>query len=174
MCNMMHSCGMCGLHVCDGTHLQWLNFVGKTIAQALILHTACTQFEPQVLRIHLFRHVDVNRSYVWRDFFICVTWRIHTDCTQLKPQILWIYPFHVCRDSFIRVTRHLHIYDVTFWSSTHLEPQMLQISPLHVQHDSFICMTWPVHTCDVTHWSRVQLQLQDTAHLPVICVCDMT
>ena len=66
-------------------------------------------------------------SYVWHNWFICVTWLIHMcDMTHL-------YTWH---DSFLYLTWLIHMCDMTH---------------SHVWHDPFMYVTWLIHKCDMTH-----------------------
>ena len=66
-------------------------------------------------------------------------------------------PCDVWRDSWICVTRFIHIWRDFLYSRR-------QIAPVHdVWHDSFICVTWLIHT-----WRNSFI------YDGLICMCDMT
>jgi len=91
------------LHICDMTHLcMWHDsFMG--IAR------------------------DTTLSYVWHDYFICLTWFFRMCDMTLT---------YVWRDSFICVTCLFHMCDMPH---------------SYVWHDSFIYVTWLIYVCDMTH-----------------------
>jgi len=96
---------------------------------------------------------DMNRSYVWHDSFICVTWLIHI-CDMTRS--------YVWHDSFM----------CALWYTASSLSCVCDMTRSCVWHDAFVCVTWLVHTCAMTR--------SYVCHDSFICVtwlihlCDMT
>ena len=89
-----------------------------------------------------------SHSYVWRDWFICITWLIEM-CDMTHS--------YVRHDSFICTTWLIHMHNMT---------------QSYVRHDSFICAQWLIHVHDMTHLLACHDSLRCATWL--IHMCDMT
>jgi len=101
--------------------------------------TASLQMTRKTWHDSLSHMCDVPHAYLWHDSFTCATW-----------------------DSFIWVTWHIHICDMTYLCTISLVHKY-GVTHSHVWRDSFICVTWLIHVwqdpficlwrdvCDVTH-----------------------
>jgi len=114
----------------------------------------------------------MTHSYVWRDSFVCVTWRIHAcdvthSCVSHDAfiRVTWLTPkiqramraytglmymcdmtrSHVQRDSFTRVTLRIHMCDVTYPQNSNWTHSHNSWEPWGYDHDPFI------HKRDLTH-----------------------
>jgi len=86
---------------------------------------------------------------------------------------------YVRHDSFICVTRLIHMCDTTHsyvWHDSLICMtwliDMYDMTHSYVWHDSFICVTWLIHTCDMTHsyvWHDSFIRVTWLIHM-----CDMT
>jgi len=115
---------------------------------------------------------DMTHSHVWRDLFLCVTWRIHMcDMThshvwhdahrrfngEMKATPCRSMPLlctHTCR--WVRAAGVWGMSDWCVWHNSLIWGTwligMCGMSHWYVWHDSFICVTWLIHMCDMTHW----------------------
>ena len=82
---------------------------------------------------------DMTHSFVWRDSFICGTWRkalylnTFSNAREASSRHRLVSVWH---DSFICVPWRIH---------------MCSMTHSYVWHDSSICVTWLIHVCDMSH-----------------------
>jgi len=81
------------------------------------------------------------QSYVWHDFFMCVTWLIHVwhdslVCVTWLSYMCGMTHSYVWHDSFTCVTWLIDMFDMTH---------------SYVWHDLLICVAWLIDMCDMTH-----------------------
>jgi len=97
---------------------------------------------------------DLTHSCVWRDSFICVTWRIYESWCGLScgghSEVCDMTHSRVWHDSFMCVTWLIHMCDMThswvmMWAA-------LCWPFWGVWHDLFTCVSWLTHVCDMTRW----------------------
>jgi len=114
---------------------------------------------------------DMTHSYVWRDSFIGVVWRIHM-CDMTHS--------YVRHDSFICETWLIHMWDMTHSYLLH-NPctcvtwlvHLWDVTRSYVWCVSFMYVTWLVHMCDMTR-SYVKQHDSFTLVTWLVYTCDMT
>ena len=108
----------------------------------------------QVEGIHM---CDMTHSYVWHDFFVCVTLCIHM-CDMTHP--------YVWHDSFACATWRIHTCDFNYMTCVTCVTRVTCVTCLK-------CVTWVVHMCDNTgrvwHESFTSVTIWDVCDM-----CDMS
>ena len=114
----------------------------------------------------------MTHSHVWRDLFLCVTWRIHmcdmtyshvwhdthrrfngemkaTPCRSMP--LLCTHTYRWVRAAGVWGTSDWYVWHNSLIWGTWLIG-MCDMSHWYVWHDSFICVTWLIDMCDMTQW----------------------
>jgi len=132
---MSHTCDMSHLYVIyDVTHsYMWhYSFICVTWLIRICDMTHPYMWHDSSIHVPWLIHMrDVTHSYMQHDLNICVTWLVYK-CRYNHQKIKVALRLQV-HDSFIYVTWHIHIYDISY-----------------MWHYSFICVTRQIHICDMT------------------------
>jgi len=111
---------------------------------------SCARHDSCVCVTYGFGYVTFAKELYERDYIL------EKRPINLRRLVIVATPY-VTRDTFICVTRHSHVCDMTH--------------PC-VPHDSFICVTWLIHRCHATHpYVRHDSSISETW---LIHMCDMT
>jgi len=120
----------------------------------------CLTYAWVTAHIHILRNMRRacvwHDSWVWRDSFICVMWRIHL-CDMTVLHVCAMIRFcdmthlYVWRDAFICIT-WLSCMCVTWFVCATWLIYMCDVTHLYVWHDSntVICVTWRIYMYDMT------------------------